>query len=405
MRNLWVSSITWSLLATFALAQRSHVGTVDAVWTNTTGVGGAALDVRVHYPSLYGGIGSPMVPAASPSGYAVVVFLHGYGLLGTDYADLGDQLAQSGFIAVMLNTAQYSYSEMEGDTRAMLVAIGNANNEPGGFFENAFDVSKVGLMGHSMGGAVIAYVLNADPSLPTSNPGYKCGLCLAPVNPALAVAGGTVVNVPIGMVSGAGDTLTPPAMHATPFYNSLEPTEGLKFHYKMDAGCDHMNIAGLSSANPGVFERSYKIAGGFFGQFLGGTSTGLESVLGVEGLSDPYLLDIESDTVVPQSWASAALTIGGQTRVSVAAEDGYAGLIAAATISAPTSTMVGTLLLDPATAFSLAETFIVGERLDVIISVPNAPALVGSPFAVQGGGATLTNPFRLGSALSFEIEG
>ena len=41
--------------------------------------------------------------------------------------------------------------------------------------------------------------------------------------------------------------------------------------------------------------------------------------------------------------------------------------------------------------------------MDVIISVPNIMALVGTSFAVQGAGPTVNTPFILGSALGFEI--
>jgi drug/metabolite transporter (DMT)-like permease len=72
-------------------------------------------------------------------------------------------------------------------------------------------------------------------------------------------------------------------------------------------------------------------------------------------------------------------------------------------VALPTSTLVGTLLLDSASAFTVAEAFIMGERFDVIITVPMIQELVGASFAVQGGGATLNSAFILGSATTFTI--
>lgn len=397
MRNLWVSSLAWTLLASAAVGQAT-IGTIDVSWQNTLGAGTPVLDARVHYPTVAGT--GQLKPNAN--GYPVVVFLHGFGMMGNDYSRFGDQLAEAGYVAVMLNTAQFSYVDMELDTHAMFTAVGAANVEPGNFFEGALQADCVGLLGHSMGGAVIAYVLNSDPAAGQTNPGYLCGLAMAPVNPAIT-GGSAVVEVPIGIVSGQGDTLTPPAVHAVPYYNSLAPSEGLKFHYEMDSTCTHMNMVGLSTSSPAIFDRTSRIAVGFFGQFLGGSLVGLEPSLGPDGASDPNLANLEMDAAVPQSWADGDLRIGQQTRISVAAEAGFAGLLAAPATGSGTATSFGTLLLDPALAFSVVETYIPNERLDVILTVPNSYELVGTNFAVQGAGPTITDPFLLGSAISFTI--
>jgi hypothetical protein len=172
----------------------------------------------------------------------------------------------------------------------------------------------------------------------------------------------------------------------------------------MGPTCDHMNIVGLLPHNPPVFERTQAIIRGFYGQFLSGSLTGLESVLGVDGESDPNLAQLDVQTSIPQAWSDGTLRIGQVTRVSVALEGGWGGLLAAnSTTMQPTTTLVGTLLIDPNPAFTLAEGPVATQRLDVDILVPNLMALVGSTFAVQGGGATINDPFLLGSALGFEI--
>lgn len=400
MPNLWVSSLACTVLLSAAVGQH-HVSTIDVAWPNTSGAGSTTLFARVHYPAVANTTTAALQP--SLNGYPVVVFLHGFGMLGNDYSRLGDVLGSEGFVAVMLNTARYSYTDMEDDARAIYDGIAVANSQPGGFFEGQLQVDRVGLLGHSMGGAVIAYVLNADPTAPAVSPGYSCGLALAPVNPSIAIAG-TMVQVPLGLVSGQGDTLTPPALHAVPYYNSLAPSEGLKFHYQMGQACTHMNMVGLTTNNPKVYERTSHIAVGFFGQFLGDSFVGLDAVLGPDGLNDPNLASLDMDAAVPQTWASSDLTIGMTTRVSVAAENGFAGLLAAHTTSVALPTLWGPLLLDPTSAFSIAESYIVGERLDVFLTVPNTPGLVGVTFAVQGAGATINNGFRFGSAINFVIK-
>lgn len=400
MRNFMLSAVLTTLLAASAAGQCTNVGNASVSWPNNYGAGSASLDADIYYPAICSGLNAPVMPSAG--GHPVVVFLHGWGKLGSDYYRIGSELASMGIVAVMMNTARHSYSLMEDDAKALFGAINAATSTEGTFFQGSMDMSKVGLMGHSMGGAVLALVLNESSSAPAKNPGYKCALGFAPVNPSLAVTN-TVVTVPIGLVSGMGDTLTPPYLHATPYYSSLVPADGLKFHYKLDTVATHMNLVGLGPVNPVIFERSLKIINGFFGQFLNGSRAGLESILGVDGLSETHLASLDRQTVVPQAWSDGELRVGGQTRVSVSAEAGFAGLIIASNVASPTATSVGSLLLDPSSAVPLAETLIVGNRLDVIITVPALSQLIGTSFAIQGGGATINEPFRLGSALSFTI--
>lgn len=402
MRQLWNLSIACAFVAGTLSAQQ-HVGVTDVTWTNNSGAGSATLDARLHYPALLPGVDTRIIPAPTSAGFPVVVFLHGYGLVGNDYAEIGDALARDGYIAVMLNTSQWSHISLEADARAVFEQMSALTADPVSIYWNTFDMNRVGLLGHSMGGAVISYVLNADPALTLVNPGYRCGLALAPVDPLLA-GNGAVIEVPLGLVSGQGDTLTPPANHAWPYYQAVTPIEGLKFHYEMGLACDHMNICGLTPNSPAVFARTQQIACGFFGQVLGSTLTGLEAVLGVDGQSDPNLATLEVDTSVPQAWVDTPLRIGQTSRVSVTIENGWGGLLgAASTAQYPTATTVGNLWLDESSTFTLQQGPVTGERMDVIIPVPNIMALVGTSFAVQGAGPTVNTPFILGSALGFEI--
>ncbi len=401
MRPIALSSLAGLVLSGALLAQHP-VGTFDVSWANPTGQGSATLDSRLHYPAASAGVGTRIATPPNSAGWPVVVFLHGYGMTGNDYAHIGDSLAEQGYVAVMMNTAQWSYQQMEYDARAMHDAIEIVTNDPLNKFFDRLDDTRVGLIGHSMGGAVLAYVLHYDLQQPLSNPGYRCGLAIAPVDPALAVAG-VQVRVPIGIVSGQGDNLTPPALHASPYYQSVTPLEGLKFHYAMGPNCDHLNIVGLAPNVPIVFDRVETIIHGFFGQFLKGSITGLEGIIGDDGQSDPNVAEVSVDTSIPQAWADSPLRVGQSSRISVAMEGGYGGLLAANTTSHPIPTPLGPLLLDPATTFTLSQQAMSNERLDYTINVPNLPVLAGMTFAVQGGGTTVYSQFYMGSALRFEL--
>lgn len=386
------------LFATQLAGQTYKVSVETVSWPNSTGLGTPQLVADVHYPTLV-----PNGPIAQvPGGLPVVVMLHGYGFLGTDYAALADHLAVHGYVTVLLDTAQYSWLDQHYDARAMFGVLIHVNGGHAGTFAGALDLNRVGLMGHSMGGTVATYVLRDAPGLPLHNPGYRCALVLSPVDPALASLG-IDVRVPIGIVSGAGDTVTPPALHAERLYNELQTAEGLKFHYAMDSTCDHMNVAGLLPHNPSVFVRSRRIAVSFFDQFLDDGWSGLQSVLGPEGLSDPVLLHVDHSTAVPQAWSDSPLTIGGVTELHVASEPGLVAIAAASSMAPATQTPFGELRIDSATSFLLGVGFVVTDPWRIALQVPNDPQLVGASFAMQCIGATTTAPLLLGSAIAFTV--
>jgi len=402
MRSNWVTVFVLALFAVSAVGQTasSAVGTREVVWSNQSGDGTANLASSIFYPAVTAGINKPIRQVVG--GHPVVVFLHGWGRLGSEYYRIGNALAELGIVAVMMNTGHQSFAVLGHDARAMFGALEVESARLDGPWEGAFDMRRVGLMGHSMGGAVMSLVLNENPLQPHVNPGYVCGMGLAPANPTIVCAG-LDVRVPVGLVSGQGDLLTPPQTHAVPYYDLLKPDEGLKFHYQLNANCTHMNLVGLAPGNPEVFFRTSKIFRAFFGHFLLGSVIGLEAVLGVDGYGDPNLVAVDVDTAVPQAWCANKVLLGSTIRVSVAAEPGFAGLVVGGQMGMPTMTSIGTLLIDSASAFSFGETFIFGDRLDVLVTIPYVPELVGCDFAIQGVGGAMNSVLMLGSALSLGI--
>ncbi|MFK7738771.1 MAG: alpha/beta hydrolase family protein [Planctomycetota bacterium] len=399
MRRLFPVVLATCALALTSQAQQYQVGFASVQWSNFSGSGSPTLDADVHYPALQAG--GPVV--ATAAGLPVVVFLHGYGLLGSDYAAIGDHLASYGYVSVMLNTAQFSYLDEVADARAMFDALTLANGTIGGPFEGRLDMSRIGLMGHSMGGAVVAYVVRDQLGSAANNPGYRCALALAPVDPQIA-ANGIEIRVPVGIVSGAGDLVTPPPQHASLFYAQVAPDEGLKFHYEMDAACGHMNLVGLDPNSPEVFVRMRRIAVGFFDQFLDVGVTGLESILGTDGASDPRLMQIHRSTVVPQMWIDGpGLQLGDTTGVRIATEPGFVGLAASDALGVPLPSPYGTILVDPATSFLVGAGFVGADPFKLSLTVPNNMALVGVGLALQCAGATINEPLLFGSAFELTV--
>ena len=127
-------------------------------------------------------------------------------------------------------------------------------------------------------------------------------------------------------------------------------------------------------------------------------------MLGVDGVNDPALSQLSYAVVTPQLWADSELAIGQTTRISLAAEAGFAGLLAASgTAPVPLPTFIGSLLLDPPSTYALSQQPLLSQRYDEIITVPNDPSLVGVTLAMQGAGTTTNEPLLLGSAMRFRL--
>ena len=400
MRKLWLSLACVFAVASAPAQEFYPVGVHDVAWTNTTGFGTPTLSAQVHYPAQTSGVDA--LPLQRAGGWPVAVFLHGYSLLGSDYADFGHALAEAGYVAILLDTAQFNPIELEHDARAVYKALPRANVAIGTLLRGMFDLNRTVLMGHSMGGYAAAFVLVEATGHQFNNPGYVAGLAFAPVDPGPAAA--ALIRVPFGIVVGEADLVTPPAQHAEVFYNDVGTETGIKFLYTMGTSCNHMNVVGLDPAFPQVFGRTKAIALGFFGQFLETDMRGLDSVLGPAGVESPLLSSLDHEVLTPQVWTELKLQLGVTSRVSLTAENGLCGLIGATDLAPfPLQTIIGELLVDPVSAFPMAETVLTTQRLDVMITVPSQESLVGMTFALQGVGPTAGEPFLLGSAVRLQV--
>ncbi len=387
------------LLAVAPLAAQSPfaVGTRDVAWPNTTGSGAASLTARVLYPATSAATNAPLLPQAG--GWPVVVFLHGFAITGTSYVPLGTQWAQQGFVVVLSNTSQFDNVGQENDGRALFPAVVAANAAAGGPFQAGLDTTRVVLAGHSMGGGNVANVLR-------NNPGYRCGYAIAPVTPR--DNNGALVTTPLGIVAGQGDTITPPATNATPYYNGVTNFADLKFYYLLNGDASHTNLAGLfvtSTAGTAVQNRVAALGLGLFRHVLGLAPNGLDDAVGPPALADARLVSLQQQFARAVPWTSAGLRLGTTVRVSAGMEPGFGGLAAAgAPLVAPLPTPFGDLRLDPALAILLVTGIAdANRRLDGAIAVPNTPALVGAVVALQAFGPARNAPLLLGGAIALAV--
>jgi dienelactone hydrolase len=383
--------LAFALSAT-AMAQLP-AGYITTAFPNPTGQGSGLLTARVYYPALSAGFNAPLRVLAG--GYPVIVFLHGYGGIGSFYTVLGKMFAEAGYVVVLGNTAQFSASTQVLDGRALFPALQHANSQAGTFLEGALDMSRAGVCGHSMGGGSTVNVL-------LHNPGYAAGFCFAPVS-----ASSAAVRVPLGVVHGTGDTTLAWASTGQAVYQQATNYTGMKVFYLLDNSCNHTNVAGLSLSSQtslAVWTRCAAVAVGFFGRFLNDEPGGLEEIIGPAGRAEPRLAQVSVEVETPDVWQVGAAAIGQSTRISMAAEPGIASIFAAAgTYSV--ATPFGTLLLDPATlAIAQTGTIAADRLLSITLSVPNTPALIGARVYFQAAGATRNAAIRLGARAGLTIE-
>lgn len=383
-------------LAVTAPAQTPGIGTRTVAWLNTSGQGSPTLAATVRYPATSTGIATPVLP--HPRGWPVIVFLHGYGVLGLDYSTLADAWVEAGYAVVLQDTCPTDPDCQVHDGRALHDAVIGAIYAAGGVFQYAFDSDRIVLAGHSMGGTGIAAVM-------ANNPGYRCGLAISPVMPPTGDA--SPVTTPFGVIAGLGDTLTPPPSHAEPFYASASGFTGLKFLYLMDATVGHLDLVAFTAGQPPQpqFARTVAVSTGFFDHVLGLAVDGLERAIGPDALQESLLSSLQFATTEPQMWLADELQIGHTTRISIAAEPlGIAILAAAHDLGPAIPTPFGTLRIDPASLF-IAAVGLTGpdRRGDLTVPIANDPALIGLRVALQGAGATLTESIWLGSAAGMHV--
>lgn len=405
MQLMRIQTASLFALACFSLplaAQAPHaVGFFDGSWVNPTVAGTPVIDARVYYPAEHPGAGTPVRPSAD--GWPTVVFLHGYGMHGSDYAGLGHEIAAGGFVVVMLDTARFDYVQLEKDAIAMHALL-KFENEHGHELKGAIDMKNVGVVGHSMGGGVAGLVCLDDPNYP--NPGYKIGLAIAPVFPGPIVG---LIRTPFGVISGEGDPVTIEAQHADPFFDALHPSSGLKFHYSMGPACDHDSIVGINvvggPVDMHVFRRAMKVSRGYLRHFLARDPIGLHEVFGTPALEDANFDEVRRQAALPQAWADSLMRIGTPTRLSFTSEDGFGAMVASlGGVATPIATVLGDLVLDPSSMFTITETIVTGQQLDVLMVLPYDASLVGLTFSLQGIGTTPSQQLRLGSPMTMTIQ-
>lgn len=366
-----------------------NVGFRTVSFANTTGQGSSSISTRIYYPSTSSGQNAPLAGAPT-SGYPVVVFLHGFLYTGSTYDNLGTHLAANGYVAVLNNTGQFSLSLQALDGAALFPALLAANSQPGHFLQGSLDMSRVALSGHSAGGGNSITVL-------ASNPGYKMGLCFAPLFPGSGVT--NQVDVPLGIIHAQGDAILLWSANGQLAYNAANSFSGHKFNYLFNTTGGHNNITGVllvTSGDQAVWSRSQRVMTAFFDRYLRDDAAQLEEVIGPTARAEPRLTSLSVEVEAPDVWFSGSPSLGQITQIHTSSEPGLVFYAVSTATAAPTPTPFGSFLLDMPSAVVAFTSLVGGTRVATVsLAIPNNGQFVGTQLAFQSLGWSNSGGYRL----------
>jgi predicted dienelactone hydrolase len=177
--------------------------------TSVTGFGGGTI----YYPT-----------DTSQGTFGAIAMSPGYTADQTSLAWLGPRLASQGFVVFIIDTLT-RLDQPDSRARQLDAALNYLTDRSS--VRSRIDASRLGVMGHSMGGGGTLEESVRRPQLQAAIP-------LTPWDLNINFSGD---RVPTMIVGGQADTIAPVALHSIPFYNSI-PASSEKAYLEL-AGASH----------------------------------------------------------------------------------------------------------------------------------------------------------------------
>lgn len=201
------------------------VGTFTKTYTDPAR-GNRSIPTEVFYP-MSGG-------APATGSFPVIVFGHGFAMGYDAYQNLWEYWVPRGYIMAFPKTEGSlfpapSHSAFGADL-AFLVGAIQAENSNASSALNGRVANATALMGHSMGGGSSFLGASGNASIRT-----VVGLAPAETNPS-AITAAAQVSVPVMVLSGERDGVTPPANHHLPMYNGVPGSVARKAYVSILGG-------------------------------------------------------------------------------------------------------------------------------------------------------------------------
>lgn len=176
----------------------------------------------LYYPAQARGQGSAFDPSGGP--YPGVTFGHGFLQPVSRYASTLEHLASWGYFAIASESQGGlfpSHGAFADDMLHCLTWLEQQDALPTSPYYQAVRTSAFGASGHSMGGGCSILAASRDSRIRA-----VANLAPAETNPS-ASAAMPGVRVPMRLIAGSSDSITPLGQHAQPIYNAGGPAKQL----------------------------------------------------------------------------------------------------------------------------------------------------------------------------------
>ncbi len=302
MRNLCIAILILTsspLIAQYAIG---HVATdfIDASRQNRV------VGCEIYYPADAAG---EEVAAASGQ-FPLIVFGHGFVMAPGDYSALVEHIVPQGYVMALLSTETSfspSHTEYGLDFSFVLQQFILENNNDASLFYNHISDQQA-FMGHSMGGGASWLAASADAEV-------DCVIGMAPAETTpSAIDAALSVDVPVMVLSGTSDNVTPPAEHHIPIYDNSQSAckvrvniiEGSHCGFA-DSGslCDFGELGFSGMSRPDQQNIAYPLISQWLDWTLRGNAAALQNVLNstlasTEIISDCIVSVSENDELITQ---------------------------------------------------------------------------------------------------------
>ena len=188
----------------------------------------ATAQISVARSSVTGfGGGTVYYPTSTTAGtFGAVAVSPGFTASQSSVAWLGPRLASQGFVVITIDTRSV-YDQPDSRGTQLLAALDYLTGQSS--VRARIDATRLGVMGHSMGGGGSLAASRARPALQAA----------IPLTPYHGTKNWSAVSVPTLIIGAENDTVASVTAHAEPFYTSLPGT--------LDKAYLELNAAGHSA--------------------------------------------------------------------------------------------------------------------------------------------------------------
>ncbi|MEU8241170.1 dienelactone hydrolase family protein [Actinoplanes missouriensis] len=168
----------------------------------------AVSQTTVARQSGFGG-GTIYYPTSTADGtFGAVAISPGFTATQSSVAWLGPRLASQGFVVITINTLS-TWDQPDSRGTQLLAALDYLTNTS--TVRTRIDATRLGVMGHSMGGGGSLAAARTRPALQAA----------VPMTPWHGTKSWSTVRVPTMIIGAENDTVAPVSSHSEPFYTSM----------------------------------------------------------------------------------------------------------------------------------------------------------------------------------------